>query len=338
MFNQNLLRVGINPSGAITRRSLLQFAGGTAAASGTMAFLNAIGVNAAEMKKDGRACILCFLNGAPSQLETWDPKPNTENGGPTKEIATQMPGVTFAEWWPKLAQSKHVSLIRTIVGKEAAHERGAYHLRPGRRLTGTTIHPHIGSVAAWKLGDLASDMPNFVSIGNTEGAGFLGVKFAPFTIGAAGRLPDNIVAGVPAPRLDQRMKLLAQQDSDLGQVGASAISNEHQELYRRAQKMMASPRLKAFQTDAEKPEVKEKYGKSSFGQGCLVARRLVEAGIPFVEVQRGGWDMHENLWQRMPTNAGEVDQGLNALLEDLKARGMLEKTLVVCLGEFGRTP
>ncbi|HVJ85595.1 MAG TPA: DUF1501 domain-containing protein, partial [Caulifigura sp.] len=219
-----------------------------------------------------------------------------------------------------------------------AHERGAYHLRTGRRLTGTTKHPHIGSVAAWKLGDLASDMPNFVSIGNTEGAGFLGVKFAPFTIGAAGRLPDNIVAGVPAPRLDQRMKLLSQQDADLGQVGASAISNEHQELYKRAQKMMASPRLKAFQTDAEKPDVKEKYGKSSFGQGCLVARRLVEAGIPFVEVQRGGWDMHENLWQRMPTNAGEVDQGLNALLEDLKARGMLEKTLVVCLGEFGRTP
>src|SRR3954470_12692265 len=125
MFNQNLLRVGMNSSGAITRRSLLQLAGGTAAASGTMAFLTAIGVNAAEMKKDGRACILCFLNGAPSQMETWDPKPGTDNGGATKGIATQMPGVQFAEWWPKLAQSKHVSLIRTIVGKEAAHERGA---------------------------------------------------------------------------------------------------------------------------------------------------------------------------------------------------------------------
>lgn len=339
MLNHNLLSVGLNSSGAITRRSLLQLVGGGAAASGSMAFLQAIGVNAAEMKKEGRACILCFLNGAPSQLETWDPKPGTDNGGPTKEIATQMPGVTFAEFWPKLAQSKEISLIRTIVGKEAAHERGAYHLRTGRRLTGSSNHPHLGSVAAWKLGDVTSDMPNFISIGSTpQGAGFLGVKFAPFVVGAAGRLPDNIVAGVPAPRLDKRMKLLSQQDADLASVGAGAIANEHQELYKRAQKMMASSRLKAFQTDPEKPEVKAKYGKSAFGQGCLVARRLVEAGIPFVEVQRGGWDMHENLWQRMPTNAGEVDQGLSALLEDLKSRGMLEKTLVVCLGEFGRTP
>lgn len=339
MLNQNLLQVGVNRDGAVTRRDLLRLVGGGAAATGSMAFLQAIGLNAAEMKKEGRACILVFLNGAPSQLETWDPKPGTETGGPTKEIQTQMPGVTFAEYWPRLAKSKEVSLIRTIVGKEAAHERGAYHLRTGRRLTGSSSHPHIGSVAAWKLGDLASDMPNFISIGNTpQGAGFLGVKFAPFVVGAAGRLPDNITAGVPAPRLGQRMKLLSQQDAELAAVGASAIADEHQELYKRAQKMMASPRLKAFQTDAEKAEVKEKYGKSAFGQGCLVARRLVEAGIPFVEVQRGGWDMHENLWQRMPAAAGEVDQGLSALLDDLKQRGMLDKTLVVCMGEFGRTP
>jgi hypothetical protein len=339
MLDQNLLSVGLNRDGAVTRRELLRMVGGGTVATGSMAFLQAIGLNAAEMKKEGRACILVFLNGAPSQLETWDPKPNTETGGPTKDIQTQMPGVNFAEYWPKLAKSKDISLIRTIVGKEAAHERGAYHLRTGRRLTGSSNHPHIGSVAAWKLGDLTSDMPNFISVGNTpQGAGFLGVKFAPFVVGAAGRLPDNIVAGVPAPRLDQRMKLLSQQDADLAAVGASAIANEHQELYKRAQKMMASPRLKAFQTDPEKQEVKDKYGKSAFGQGCLVARRLVEAGIPFVEVQRGGWDMHENLWQRIPAAAGEVDQGLAALVDDLKSRGMLEKTLVICMGEFGRTP
>ncbi len=132
--------------------------------------------------------------------------------------------------------------------------------------------------------------------------------------------------------------MLINQDQDFATTGADFIANEHQELYRKAAKMMTSSRLSAFTLNGESDKTKQQYGSNAFGQSCLVARRLVDSGVPFVEVQRGGWDMHSNLWQNMPKTAGEVDQGLSALLADLKQRGMLEKTLVICLGEFGRTP
>ena len=281
---------------------------------------------------------MVFLNGAPSQMETWDPKPGTENGGPTKGIQTKITGVQFAEFWPKLAGlTKELSVIRTIAGKEAAHERGTFHLRTGHRM-GPTKFPHFGSVVAQHLGNPESDIPNFVSIGNTLSSGFLGVNFAPFIIGKAGTLPDNVKSLVDAKRQQRRLEALALQDADFAKQGASDIAEEHASLYRKASELMTSKRLTAFTLDGESDKTKQDYGNHAFGQGCLVARRLVENGVPFVEVQRGGWDMHQNLWQSMPKNAAEVDQGVSALLTDLKQRGMLEKTVVVVVGEFGRTP
>ncbi|SFI07705.1 DUF1501 domain-containing protein [Planctomicrobium piriforme] len=338
MLNNNLLHVRLNREGQITRRQLLRLAGGGFAALAGGGLLKTLGLNAAEMKKAGRSCIMVFLNGAPSQFETWDPKPGTATGGPTKAIATAIPGVEFAEYWPKMAQLMNdVSVIRSLEGKEAAHERGFYHLHTGHRLIGNTRYPHIGSLTAYKLGDPDSDIPNFVSLGNTESSGFLGVKVAPF-ISRPGELPDNVVAPFTGPRADRRMELLKQQDAEFSKLGASYIANEHTELYRKAAELMTSSRLQAFTVNGESDAVKLQYGNNAFGKGCLVARRLVEAGVPFVEVQRGGWDLHENLWQRMPAASAEVDQGLTTLISDLKQRGLLEKTLVVCLGEFGRTP
>lgn len=339
MLNNNLLHVNVDRRGTLTRRRLLTLAGGGFGALAAGSILRTLGLNAAEMKENGRACIMVFLNGAPSQLETWDPKPNTENGGPTKTIQTAIPGVQFAEYWPKMAQAmKHASVIRTIAGKEAAHERGQYHLHTGHRMIGPTKYPHLGSVVAQRLGDPDSDIPNFVSIGETIGSGFLGVDVSPFIVTAAGKLPDNVTNAVSGSRADRRLELLRQQDDGLSRSGAPGIAQEHQELYRKATRLMTSARMKAFTLDGESDAAKQAYGANAFGQGCLVARRLVEAGVPFVEVQRGGWDMHQNLWQSMPRTAAEVDQGLSALLDDLKQRGLLEKTLVVCVGEFGRTP
>jgi len=273
-------------------------------------------------------------------METWDPKPGTENGGPTKAIDTKIAGVQFAEYWPKLAAmtGDTVSIIRSMAGKEAAHERGRYHLRTGRRMVGTEQHPHFGSVVAHKLGDPDSDIPNFVSIGGTISSGFLGVQVAPFVIGKPGELPANVGSGIAEARRKQRMALLGQQDADFAAAGATALVAEHQQLYDKAARMMTSKRLGAFKLDGEDDKTKSTYGNHAFGQSCLVARRLVEAGVPFIEVQRGGWDMHSNLWQNMPRAAGEVDQGVSGLLKDLKQRGMLERTLVIVLGEFGRTP
>jgi uncharacterized protein (DUF1501 family) len=225
-----------------------------------------------------------------------------------------------------------------MAGKEAAHERGQYHLHTGRRLGGTSNFPHLGSVVAQELGDPEADIPNFVSIGNTLSSGFLGVKVAPFVIDRAGQLPANVRRLIPPGRTDRRMALLTQQDESFAAAGAASIAREHGELYRKASKLMVSKRLTAFTLDGESEQMKSSYGGHAFGQGCLVARRLVESGVPFVEVQRGGWDMHQDLWQNIPNVAGEVDQGLSALIADLKQRGMLEKTLVVALGEFGRTP
>ena len=338
MVNNNLLHVNLNCHGQLTRRNLLRLSCGGFAGLAGAGILRSLGLNAAEVKRQGKACIMVFLNGAPSQMETWDPKPGTENGGPTKTIQTSISGVHFAEYWPKLAKSKDISIIRSMAGKEAAHDRGTYHLKTGRRLTGTKNFPHFGAICADKLGDPEAEVPNFVSIGNTLSAGFLGVRVAPFIVDRAGQLPRNVKAGVPIPRLDRRLELLKAQDEDFVRAGAEDIAAEHIELYQRATKMMTAKRLNAFTLNGESDQAKQAYGTSAFGQSCLVARRLVESGVPFVEVQRGGWDMHNSLWQRIPASAGEVDKGVSHLLTDLKQRGLLEKTLVICLGEFGRTP
>lgn len=335
-MSHNLLNISLTRDGLISRRCLLQSATAGLAA---VPFLQRLGLSADTLKREGRACIVVWLNGAPSQLETWDPKPGAENGGPTQVIDTAIPGVQFAEYWPNLAAlMTDVSVVRSIVGKEAAHERGAYHLLTGRRLGGTSHFPHFGSVVARELGDPDSDLPSFVCIGNTLSSGFLGVKYAPFEVPAAGQLPANVAPRIETARADRRLSLLREQDQDFADAGAQAIAFEHQEIYAKAARLMTSERLKAFTLDGESDAVKQTYGAHQFGQGCLVARRLVESGVPFVQVQRSGWDMHANLWQNIPNAAGEVDQGVAALVTDLKDRGLLDRTLIVVLGEFGRTP
>lgn len=336
MQTDALLHLNLNRRGTISRRNFLQSAALGVAGS---ALLNRFHLSAAELKQEGRACILVWLAGAPSQLETWDPKPGTPNGGETKAIATQTPGIEIAHYWPKLAGvMNEIAVIRSMTGKEAAHERGTYHLHTGHRMLGIEKFPHFGSVVAKEIGDPQSDIPNFVSIGQTLSSGFLGVQVAPFIIDRPGQLPDNVFNSTPASRQSRRLALLEQQEQDFAEAGATALVQEQSKLYEKANLMMTSPRLKAFQFDDEPSAMKEAYGNSQLGQGLLVARRLVEVGVPFVEVRTGGWDMHTNVFKGMERRAPEVDQGLSQLLIDLKQRGLLEKTLVLCMGEFGRTP
>ena len=303
------------------------------------ALLAPLGLCAEQLKRQQRACILVWLAGAPSQMETWDPKPGTANGGPTKAIKTVLPGVSIAEHWPRLAKSLNtIAVIRSIVGKEAAHARGTYHLHTGRRMGGPEKHPTFGSVVAAELGDVNSDLPNFVSIGKTLSSGFLGVKVAPFIVNRAGQLPANVANGLASSRVSRRLALLKAQDAELSEAGAAALVEEHRVLYERARRLMTSPKLKSFKLDSEPDAKQQAYGKNRFGQGLLVARRLIESGVPFVEVSKGGWDMHNRLFTRIKTAAAEVDRGVAALLGDLKQRGLLERTLVIVAGEFGRTP
>ena len=301
--------------------------------------LGPLGLHAEQIKKQQRACILVWLAGAPSQMETWDPKPGTGNGGPTKAIKTALPGVSIAEHWPQMAKALgEVAIIRSMVGKEAAHARGTYHLHTGRRMGGPEKHPNFGSVVAAELGDTNSELPNFVSVGQTLSSGFLGVKVAPFIVNRAGQLPANVSTTVTSPRISRRLALLKAQDADLSEAGAATLVEEHRVLYERARRLMTSPKLKAFKLNDEPAARQQAYGKNQFGQGLLVARRLVEAGVPFVEVRRGGWDMHNSLFTRIKPAAAQVDRGVASLLGDLKRRGLLDRTLVIVAGEFGRTP
>jgi uncharacterized protein (DUF1501 family) len=193
-------------------------------------------------------------------------------------------------------------------------------------------------VVAQELGAVAAELPNFVSVGDTVGPGFLGIQSAPFVVNSPGELPANVAMQVSKDRMARRLELLKEQNAELGKVGAGEIAASQQGLYDQAARMVLSPKLKAFDLKTESDKVRDAYGRNGFGQGLLMARRLVEAGVPFIEVRKGGWDNHGDLWKAVARNAGEVDPALAQLIRDLKSRGMLDSTLVVCMGEFGRTP
>ena len=334
--NETCLHLCVTADGCVSRRTLLQMGGAALAGSG---LLSQISLHTDELKKQGRSCILVWLAGGPSQLETWDPKPGTPNGGETKAIGTAVSGVQVAEHWPRLAKAlDHWGLIRSMTNKEGAHERATYQLHTGRRPTGSLKFPNIGSVVAERLGRPNAELPNFVSIGQTIGSGFLGVSSQPFIVNKPGSLPDNVAQSVPKQQLERRLALLKEQNEQFALAGAKKLAEEQQGLYAQGTRMVLSPKLKAFQLEGESDKTRDAYGRSSFGQGLLVARRLIESGVPFVEVHRGGWDNHQNIFTAMPKMAGEVDQGITALTDDLQQRGLLEKNLVLCMGEFGRTP
>ena len=330
------LHVNVAADGCMSRRTLLKLSGSALAASG---LLGQISLHAAELERQQRSCILIWLGGGPSQLETWDPKPGTPNGGQTKAINTAIPGVQIAEYWPKIAQGlKHWAVIRSMTNKEGSHERATYQLHTGRKPTGALKFPNLGSVVAERLGDRQAELPNFVSVGQTIGSGFLGVHSQPFVVNRPGALPDNVASAVPPDQLKRRLAQLEQQNEGFAVLGAKQVVTEQQGLYAQGARMMLSPKLKAFELDDEPAKARDVYGRSSFGQGLLVARRLVEQGVPFVEVNRGGWDNHQEIFKSVGKLALEVDQGLDALINDLADRGLLERNLVVCMGEFGRTP
>ncbi len=336
MNNQILLQLGMTHDGLVDRRRFLQVTGAGLAAAG---WLNAVGLSADDLKKRNAACILVWLGGGPSQFETWDPKPGTDNGGKTKAIATAAPGIKVAEHWPKMAElMKDCAIIRSMTSKEGNHERATYQLHTGRAPSGALKYPSIGSVVAQELGEPAAELPNFVSVGETVGPGFLGIHAAPFVVNSPGELPANIAMTVSKERMARRLALLKDQNAELSQAGAGEIAASQQGLYDQAARMVLSPKLKSFDLKNESDKNRDAYGRNSFGQGLLMARRLVESGVPFIEVRKGGWDNHGDIFKAVPQNAGQVDPALAQLIRDLKSRGLLETTLVICMGEFGRTP
>ncbi len=280
------------------------------------------------------------MAGGPSQFETFDPKPGAENQGPTKAIATRVPGLQIAEHWTRMAAAMDdAAVIRSMTSKEGNHGRATYLFHTSYPPSGGITHPGFGSLVAQQIGDADFDLPLVVSIsGQSVGPSFLGVRYAPFVVSDPNQPPDNLAAPVSKDRLTRRIDLIKELEAPLARTGAAPLVRDHQTLYDQTAQMVLSPRTKAFRLDQEPDRTRDLYGSSAFGQGCLMARRLVEAGVPFVEVQSGGWDTHTNELAGLKNLIPPVDRATAALLADLKARGLLEKTLVIWMGEFGRTP
>jgi uncharacterized protein (DUF1501 family) len=288
--------------------------------------------------------IYLFMEGAMSQLDTFDPKPGRDVQGSTKAIQTAVPSIQISEHFPKLAQQlKKVALVRSLAAETGAHQPGQYLMRTSYKEIASIRHPGMGAWSQKILGKISKDLPGNVVIGNSTGhpgPGFLDARFGPVPVGdpVAGLQNTQQPKYLQANQFDRRMKLTSSFDSAFEKKYPHKDVKAYSELYQEAIKLLKSSELKAFDINAESDKAKEQYGDSTLGKGCLLARRLVEHGVRFVEVTQGGWDMHRDVFREMPAKGKNLDQALSALLADLESKKLLENTLVVVATEFGRTP
>jgi Protein of unknown function (DUF1501) len=343
MLLQSLMHITANRDGVLSRRTFLRGVGfGTAA--GMLGWKEAVALHAEELRRRDMACILLFMRGGPSQFETFNPKPGEATGGPTQAISTAVSGIQIAEGWTNVARAMgDIALIRSMTSREGEHQRATYQMHTGYVPAGSVRYPTFGSTVACEIAPREFDLPHFVSIGNrqsTPGPGFLPMTYAPFIVTNPSQMPNNaeLPRGVGSERLSRRLGLLAELEEDFTRAGGKPQVERHSALTDSAARMVRSPRLRAFDLSQENDSVRDRYGRNSFGQACLLARRLVEAGVTFVEVELTGWDTHQDNFNRVHRLTAQADPAFAALVNDLKDRGRLERTLVIWIGEFGRTP
>jgi len=346
----------------VGRRDCLRLGLGTLLGGGLVTALRARGVAAEVVNRPdakAKACILIWQDGGPSHYETFDPKPNapSELRGEFKPIATTLPGVQFAETLPRLAKiTDKLAVVRSIRHDQGNHGAGNHYMMTGappRIPVGcgafVSFHPSMGSVAAAERGAPAGLPPYFSlpSMSRSGGPNFLGAKYAPFVVGGDPNSPGFKVRDVALPdglsgeRFAGRSGVRSEVDHfkrtlDKAAGDPAAALDEH---YQQAYDLMASKEAQAaFDIGREPARTRERYGRNAFGQRLLMARRLAEAGVPFVTVYDGGWDHHTKLFEDYKKRMPNWDNSVATLVEDLHQRGMLDTTLVIALGEFGRTP
>jgi hypothetical protein len=325
------------------RRDFLRLGAAGTSLTGLSGWLNVLAAHADEpaKAKKHKSCILLWMDGGPSHKDTFDLKPGSRDAGEFHPISTSVPGIQISEHFPKLATlMHHAALIRSMSTPEGAHPRAKYHLHTGyREGQGGLVYPSLGSLVAAELGNMESPVPNFVSIGNrVYGSGFLGAKYQPLNVVDAARGVENLAPIVNKGQFDRRLGLLEQMEQGFFDRYNASAASDHKTTYERAVKLMRSKEVQAFDLSKEPASTQAKYGEGKFAEGCLLARRLVEVGIPFVEVTLNGWDTHQDNFDRVKKLSQTVDTPMSALITDLKARGLLDSTLVVWMGEFGRTP
>jgi hypothetical protein len=324
---------------APSRRDLLRLAAtgvATASTSGWFGLLADRAARAASQGTKHKSCILLWMQGGPAQSHTFDLKP----GGEYKPVSTSVPGIQISEYLPKIAkQMQNLALLRSMKTGDGNHRTATYLMHTGFRQGsgGGLVHPSLGAIVANELGRPGFELPNYVAVGNGIGPGYLGPKFAPLVVNDFERgLPD--LKAFAGANVEERVSLVEELDrAFLSDYGANS-TKAHQASMQKALDLMHSDKTVAFELSHENDSTRDQYGRNRFGQGCLLARRLVEVGVPFVEVTLGGWDTHQGANQRVKALSQELDPAMAALIADLKDRGLLDSTLVIWMGEFGRAP
>lgn len=310
---------------------------------------------AAEAGSKQKAFILLWMAGGPTQTDTFDLKVGHPNGGPSKAIETAVPGIQISEHLPGVAkQMKDLAIIRSLTTAEGDHDRATRLMLTGHRPGQEGVnYPSLGSLFAKELGDEANDLPHYVSIspfrfGDAGGPGFLGPNYAPLVVSGDSNDPEaranlsieNLKApvGVTKESMEKRFEISKFLQDDFNKSVKSPSAKAHKANYERAMRMIATNAKGAFKLDEEPAALRDKYGRNRFGQGCLLARRLVERGVAFVEVTLEGWDTHSDNFNAVKRLSDMLDPAWSTLMTDLRERGLLESTLIVWMGEFGRTP
>ena len=330
----------LNHSDAKTRRDFARFAAGSFLGLSMYPELQAQ-QTLAEAK--ARNCIYLFMSGGMSHIDTFDPKPEAEGRGPTKIINTNVPQIQLGQYFPNLARHMNKCVIvRSINSNQGAHLQGRYFMHTSYTKRGTIVHPSLG---AWinKLSDRNRDIPDYVLVGGNpkvSGVGYFESKYSPLPVSSPGNGLENSVyhKDMTPQRFGRRFNLANQLDQAYRERYDRKDVRAYTDMYADAIRLMHSEELKVFDLSKESKRTRISYGDDRLGRACLLARRLVENDVRFVEINDGEWDHHGNIYDRLPAKAGTLDRVLGALLDDLTARGLIDSTLVVVATEFGRTP
>ena len=332
------------PCLSLKRRDLLRLSAAGMLSGASVPWFESVAIAAAKRPR-GKACILLWMDGGPSQQHTFDPK----RGGEFRTTLTSVPGIRIVAQLPKLAQCmQDMAIVRSMTTEINGHYDAKYFLHTGYKRTTEFEHPAIGCLASSQIGSMHADMPAFVTIDagwdirNDGGRlyrsvpAYLGPQHAPLAVNDANLGLENL--SPTGNDIDARLQLLRRSERRFAERYGSPAVRAKQEAFTRAVRLMHSKRSQAFNLDKEPMYIREAYGEHKFGQSCLLARRLVESGVTFVEVVHRGWDDHEGAAKPIAKRAPWIDAGMATLIRDLKARGMLDDTLVVWMGEFGRSP
>jgi hypothetical protein len=351
-------------TGMNRRHFLKHVAGYSLMALPGLEFLRTIQANAQTLRRNNKSIIIMWMGGGPATIDLWDLKPGRPTGGEFRPMPTRASGVQISEHLPRVAeQMRNLTIIRSLTTTEGDHQRGRQLMHTAYSPNPAVQYPSLGSVAAHQIPRLPGyqeiSLPGYITVGGGEGPGFLGMNYAPFNVQNPGAPPENIrppqilgsseVEQMERTRRRQRLFYTLEdhfmegraphlQDAKERAKFADA-SKSHSEIYQKGFSLVASKEGKVFDLKGESPRLQEEYGTSNFSKACLLARRLVEAGVSAVEVDLGGWDTHQQNFQAHTTRLQPtLDRGMAALVRDLVDRGLWRNTVLVWMGEFGRTP